>query len=133
MNKSTRDKWQVRLAALVIFVLGFAAGALALDAYRSWTRAGERGERGRERFFERTLERLKLDESQKAQVRQIMADAREQMRAADRETEPRRAEIRRQSDERLQKVLTPEQWQQFQQLKEEMRGRRRGRRGPPEP
>ena len=42
---------------------------------------------------------------------------------------------RQQTDERLQKVLTPEQWQQFQQLTKEFRDRRgervgeKGRRG----
>jgi len=138
MNNITRNKWQVRLAAFVIFVLGFAAGALALNAFRAWSR-GAGGERGRGRF-ERTFDRLQLTEEQRAQVRQILSDAREQMRGVERESEPRRAEIRRQSDERLRQVLTPEQWQQFQQLKEETRGRRRGRGrrgggpdGPPEP
>jgi Spy/CpxP family protein refolding chaperone len=134
MNNAMRNKWQVRLAALAIFVLGFAAGALALNAYRSWTRASRRVERGRDRF-ERTFEQLQLNDGQKEQVRQILADAREQMRAAERENEPRFAEIRRQSDERLRQVLTPEQWERFQQMKEEMRARRRGRGrrdGPPE-
>lgn len=128
MNNFTRNKWQVRLAALAIFVLGFVAGALALDAYRGWARQQRRAERGPDRF-ERTFERLQLEEGQKTQVRQILADAREQMRAAQREQEPRFAEIRRQSDERLRQVLTPEQWERFQQMKEEMRGRRRGGRG----
>ena len=36
---------------------------------------------------------------------------------------PRVTEIRRQADEQLQKTLTPEQWQQFQQMRDEMRGR----------
>jgi hypothetical protein len=34
-----RSSWQVRAAAAVIFLLGFAAGALALNAYRAWRRA----------------------------------------------------------------------------------------------
>jgi len=38
------------------------------------------------------------------------------------------AAVRQQADERLQKVLTPEQWKQFQQERDEMRSReRRGR------
>jgi periplasmic protein CpxP/Spy len=125
MNNMMRNKWQVRLAALAVFLLGFVAGALALNAYRGWSRA-TRAERGGGRF-ERTIERLQLNDEQKTQVRQILADAREQMRAAQRESEPRFAEIRRQSDERMRRVLTPEQWERFQQMKEEMRGRRRGR------
>ena len=39
-------------------------------------------------------------------------------------------EIRRQADGRLQTVLTPEQWQQFQTVRDEMRQRRGGRGGP---
>lgn len=128
MEKTARNKWQVRVAALAVFVLGFAAGALALNAYQSWSRAaGRENRRGR---FEQVLERLQLTGEQKTEVRQILADARGQMRAIDRESEPRRAEIRQRTDERLQKVLTPEQWEQFQRMKDEMRGpRRRGRGG----
>lgn len=128
MNSMMRNKWQVRLAALCIFVLGFAAGALALNAYRGWARG--RGREGGRRHFERTLfERLQLTGEKRAQAEEILSDARRQMDEARRESEPRFAEIRRQTDERLRQVLTPEQWQQFQQLKEEERGRRRGRRG----
>ena len=136
MNNITRNKWQVRLAAFVIFALGFAAGALALNAYRAWTRAEGGGGGGRGRGgFERVIERLDLTAEQRAQVRQILDDARAEMDAMRRESEPRFAEVRRRSDERLRQVLTPEQWQQFQQMKEEMRGRRRGRGegGPPRP
>ena len=35
------------------------------------------------------------------------------------------AAVRQQADERLQKVLTPEQWKQFQQERDEMRSRER--------
>jgi len=128
MNNITRNKWQVRLAAFIIFVLGFAAGALALNAYRSWTRAETHGP-GRGRGLERVVERLDLTAEQRAQVRQILDEARAEIDAMRRESEPRFEEVRRRSDERLRQVLTPEQWQQFQKMKEEMRGRRRGRKG----
>ena len=39
MDRIAKGKWQVRLAALAVFVLGFAAGALALNAYRAGRRA----------------------------------------------------------------------------------------------
>ena len=126
MNSVMRNKWQVRLAALCIFVLGFVAGALALNAYRGWARG--RGREGGRRHFERSLfDRLQLTAEQRARAEQILSDARRQVEEARRESEPRFAEIRRQSDERLRQVLTPEQWQQFQQMKEEARGKRRGR------
>lgn len=128
MDRVAKNKWQVRLAALVIFTLGAAAGALALNAYRSWSHASAGPDGGRGDRFARMLERLNLTPEQKTEVQQILADTREQVRAARAETEPRMAEIRRHTDERLQKILTAEQWQQFQQMKDEMRRGRRGRR-----
>jgi Spy/CpxP family protein refolding chaperone len=131
MDRIAKGKWQVRLAALAVFVLGFAAGALALNAYRAWSAGGIRGEHRRDRF-EQMAERLQLSEEQRAQVKQILSETRAHLRALHKESEPRFEEIRRQTDERLQQVLTPEQFQQFQQMKAEPRrgrGGPRGRRG----
>ena len=119
MNNVIRNRWQVRVAAVIIFILGFTAGILALNVYRHVVR-GEPGNR-----IDQLAERLNLTADQKAKVQEIFSDTREQLRAVRQETEPKMADIRRQADGRLQTVLTPEQWQQFQKLREE-----RGRRGP---
>ena len=126
MDITSKRKWQVRIAALLIFLLGFAAGALALNAYKRWRGTGN--EFSRQDRFERMLDSLQLSADQKTQVHQILGDTREQLQSLRKESEPRVAEIRRQADERLQKVLTPEQWKQFQQERDKMRSRdRRGR------
>ena len=121
MEKTSKSKWQVRVAVILIFVLGFAAGALALNVYHRWrTGAGHR------QGFEQMVDRLQLNNDQKTQVQQIFSDAREQLGALRKEHDPRMAEIRQHTDERLQKVLTPDQWKQFQQMRDETRkGRRR--------
>jgi Spy/CpxP family protein refolding chaperone len=125
MDITNKRKWQVRLAALLIFLLGFAAGALALNVYKRWGRTGVASRQDR---FERMLDSLKLSADQKTQVNQIVSDTRTQLQSLRKESEPRVAEIRRQADERLQKVLTPDQWKQFEQEREKLRGRdRRGR------
>jgi len=121
MNNIVKNRWQVRVAAAIIFVLGFTAGILALNVYRGFARGD-----GRDRF-ERMSDRLNLNADQKSKVQQIFSDAREQMGALRRESEPRINEIRLQADERLQQVLTPEQWQQFQKMRSEGRERRGGR------
>ena len=126
MDKSSKNKWQVRAAALLIFLLGFTAGALALNAYRAWAHVRRPDQ------FAQMLERLHLSAEQRTQVQQIFGDTREQLQALRRESAPRVAEIRRKADERLQQVLTPEQWQRFQQMRDERRspdrrGRERGR------
>jgi len=122
MTNVTKNRWQVRIAATIIFVLGFTAGILALNVYRGW------GPHGGNRMDELS-ERLQLTADQKTKVQEIFNDTREQLRAVRRETEPRMDEIRRQADGRLQTVLTPDQWQQFQRLRDERgrRGRGRGR------
>ena len=125
MNNIVKNRWQVRVAAAVIFVLGFTAGILALNVYRGYVRAGAPRDR-----IEQLSERLNLTPDQKTKVQEIFSDTREQLRALRRESEPRVTEIRRQADERFQQVLTPEQWQQFQTVRNEMRDRRGGRGGP---
>ncbi len=125
MDNDTKNRWQVRVAALIIFVLGFAAGILALNVYRGLAS----GPRSRDRM-EQLTERLNLSADQKTKVQLILGDTRDQLRAVRRESEPKVNEIRRQADARLQEVLTPEQWQQFQTIRHEMRGRRGGRGGP---
>ena len=128
MNNIVRNRWQVRVAAAVIFVLGFTAGILALNVYRRARPFNGSGNR-----MDELSERLKLTADQKTKVQEIFSDTREQINGVRHEMEPRMNEIRRQADGRLQTVLTPEQWQQFQKLRDERQHRGRGPRGPDGP
>ena len=121
MDKITKSKWQLRVAAMIIFLLGFAGGALAFNAYRAWTRSHI--ETSRQSEFDEMLDRLKLTNEQKTQVHQILGETRAELQALRKESEPRVNEIRQRTGERLQKVLTPEQWKQFQQSRDERRAR----------
>ena len=122
MNNIVKTKWQIRVAVVVIFLLGFAAGILALNVYRGWVRAAGPG-RGEDRF-EQMSARLQLNAEQKTKMQQVLGDTREQLRALRKDSEPRVSEIRKQTDQRLQQILTPDQWQRFQQMRDEMRSRR---------
>lgn len=126
MNIGFGNKWKLRAAALLIFLLGAAAGALAPRAYSAWFREGRQRQRER---FEQMLDRLQLSAEQRTQVQQTLGEAREQFRSIRRESEGREDEVRRRADERLRQIMTPEQWQQFQQMMSERGGQRRGRRG----
>ena len=121
MNITTKNRWQVRLIAAIIFALGFTTGILAVNLYRSLARNVTPRDR-----FEQLSDRLQLNADQKTKVQQIFGDTRDQLRALRKESEPKMAEIRSQADGRLQQVLTPEQWKKFQSMREEMRQRRRG-------
>jgi TRAP-type C4-dicarboxylate transport system, periplasmic component len=116
---SNKFNWQVRLAALGIFLLGFVAGALALNAYHVWFGASQ--PLTREQRYERIFEQLSLSEEQKTEVQKIVAETREDVHNLRKETEPRMKEIRSRTSEKLQKVLTPEQWEKFQKLRNEMK------------
>ena len=125
MNNIVKNRWQVRVAAAIIFVLGFTAGILALNLYRRVAHRDEPRDR-----LEQLSQRLDLNADQKTKVQQIFSDTREQLRALRRESEPRVNEIRREADEKLQQVLTPDQWQRFQKIRSEARERRGGGHGP---
>jgi Spy/CpxP family protein refolding chaperone len=124
MENHTRSKWVLRAVILGVFVLGFVAGAFALNLYRNWARRGPA--RGGDRF-EQLSTRLQLKDDQKPKVKQIFDDSREQLRTLRKESEPRVNDIRQQTDTRLKEVLTTEQWQRFEQMRNEMRSRRAGR------
>ena len=119
MEKTRNSKWHVRIAAILIFVLGLSAGALGLNVYQRW----RSGSQSRRQEFVQMLDRLQLNSDQKTQVQQIFSDARAQLQAVRKDADPRVTGIRQQTDEKLQKVLTPEQWKQFQQMRSEMRSK----------
>ncbi|MGH9936580.1 MAG: periplasmic heavy metal sensor [Blastocatellia bacterium] len=121
MEDNSKRKWQIRAAVLLIFLLGFLAGALVLNIYHKRRYGPPRGA-GR---YEQVIDSLNLTAEQKAQVEQIMKETRVRMIEIRRQSEPRISEVRQQTDERLKAVLTPEQWAQWQRMTSEIRGRRR--------
>lgn len=127
MDNKDKNRWKVRGAVLAIFLLGFVAGLLAFNVYYKWSDNKPRQSNNQNRL-EQTFERLQLDESQKSQVRGIFNDARAQIQEMRKADSLRRKEVRRQTDERLQKVLNDNQWQQFQQIRSETEDSQREKR-----
>ena len=119
MNIEGKSKWQIRMATLAIFVLGFIAGAFAFNAYFLWFGAAK--EPTKQEKYEEAFNKLGLNETQKAEVQRIFGETRDSIQKMRQETDPRLLEIRNQNDEKLQKVLTNEQWQVFQQEREKIR------------
>jgi Spy/CpxP family protein refolding chaperone len=118
MNSNNKFNWQVRIAVLSVFLLGFVAGGLALNAYHVWFAASSPTKQQR---FERIFDQLSLSDVQKTDVQKIVGETREEIQALRKESEPRVKEIRGRADERFQKVFTPEQWQRFQNLRDTLR------------
>ena len=125
MDSKTKSKWQVRFAVLIIFVIGFVAGGLAMNFYRD--KRGPSQSSPMRGSFSRVVEQLNLSPEQKIEVEKILEETRAQLIEIRKESGPKFREVRMQTDERLRAVLTPEQWEQFQQIMKETRHRRRGR------
>jgi Spy/CpxP family protein refolding chaperone len=127
MDSNPKSRWQVRIAVVTIFVVGFVAGALALNIYRGrqWSSSRALG-RG---VFEQMLDKLNLSAEQRTQVGEIFDDARAELTQLRKESGPKFREVRERTDERLQSVLTAEQWQEFRQLTSESRRSRQRRMG----
>lgn len=119
MNIESKSKWQIRLATLGIFVIGFIAGAFALNAYYLWFGAAKQPTK--QERYEDAFNRLGLNESQKTEIQKVFGETRENIQKMRQESEPRLQEIRSQNDEKLQRILTPEQWQAFQQERDRFR------------
>ena len=127
MEAASKNKWQVRIATVTIFALGFAAGALALNVYRGYHPAGARSD-DRGKMFEKALDGLNLSDDQRARIDQILADTRSQLKDLRKESQPKFMQVREQTRQRIQQVLTPDQWQQFQEVTKRARDDRGQRR-----
>ena len=126
METSVNNKWQIRLAVLLIFVIGFVAGALTMNVYRA--RHGSASPESHRSRFERVMEQLNLTAEQRDQMKAIFEEARAQLTEMRKESGPKFREVRENTDARLRAVLTSEQWEQFQKLTSGHR-ERRSRRG----
>jgi len=119
MNRESRFNWQVRVVALSIFLLGFVAGALALNAYHVWFAAAP--SETRQQRFDRILDQVQLTDAQKTDFQRVMGETKEEFQNLRKDQDPLEAAIRSRADEKLKGILKPEQWEKFQRLRKEFR------------
>ena len=119
-------RWQIVGAALVLFAVGCLVGALSMNLYHRRNLSGS--DWSRRAAFDKALKQISLNADQQAKVDAILADTRNQLREVRKEESPRVGEIRRKTRERLQSVLTPDQWHQLQEQMKSVADRRNGER-----
>lgn len=117
MDRENKFNWKVRMATLGIFLLGAVAGALALNAYQIWF--GGASNTTRQQRFEKVINQVELSDSQKAEFQKIMSETREEFKNMPPNPEVDKIKLR--ADEKVKKVLTPEQWEKFQRLRDDFR------------
>ncbi len=113
MERESKFNWKIRIATLSIFLLGFVAGVLALNAYNVWSNAALSNTR--QPRYERMLDQVKLSDEQKAGVQKVMSETRDEFKNLP--PNPQVGEIRNRADEKLKKIFTSRQWEEFQALR----------------
>ena len=132
------------LIAVAIFVLGMLFGS-TLERWMGYaamgpvgpgfTRwggpppGGKGGPRGHQRILHRFSRELDLTENQKQKMRAILDESRERMRDVRRQVEQTMKPVLEESKSRIREILTSEQQEKYDRIREEMdRRMRRGRR-----
>ena len=128
MESRTPNQAKAILIVLVIFVFGFAAGALSMNLYlRSGDapRAHERnGKPPQEHFLGKMTDRLHLLPEQQNQIRAILDDTFGQYDAIRKDIDPRIDEVRQKGRDRIRAVLSSEQLPEFEKMVSEWDSRR---------
>lgn len=119
MSEKSNFNWQVRTAALSIFLLGFVAGALAFGAYNVWF--GASAKPTRQQRYEKIFDELSLSDSQKTDVQKVIGETKIELENFKKEGEPKYLEIRSRADGRFKQIMSPEQWNKFETLREELK------------
>lgn len=131
MRPMESKRWGVMGAALALFILGCLVGALGMNLYHR--RYSANNGWARRAAFQQALKQLNLSVDQQARVAAILADTRSQLRDVRKEESPRVGDIRRKTRERLQSVLTPDQWRQLQEQMKRSESNRIGEHFDPQP
>ncbi len=111
--------WKAFLGATGIFLLGALAGGLVTHrVYQRHIRAFLRGEPQpvTNLIVRRLSWRLRLDETQRAQLRTIIRDTQSEMAGVRREMRPKIKDILERAEQRVRDTLRPDQQEKFDKL-----------------
>ena len=129
------NKNKARMVVLTIFIVGFAAGVLSMNLYER-LRGNKPPERGKPQdFIIRKMEdRLNLTSDQEGKIKGILDETFEQYKQISKEMEPklkeyepRFAEVRTKTRERIRELLTDKQMPGFEKMLEEFDKEREAR------
>jgi len=112
--------WKSILAVVLVFLLGMAAGGLLTAKLiqrraRLWFAGAPPGVAS-EFVAGRLARQLRLDAVQREQVRDIVRDSQQEMRALYRQVRPQAQEVFARSENRIREILRPEQREVYDRL-----------------
>ena len=125
MESKSNSQSKARVIVVSVFVIGFAAGALALNLYQQLTASkGKDGPRnGTEVLIRRMNEKVGLSSDQQDQIKKILDETNDKYREIRKDLEPRIKDfeprfnaVRQESRDRIRGLLTSEQLPKYEQM-----------------
>lgn len=134
MEGKSSSKNKARLIVMIVFIIGFAAGALSLNLYQRLTSTNDEANRnnsgpeltGNEYIVNKMSQRLGLSPEQQEQIKAILEERNSRFRAIRtemeplmKEFEPRFSAIRQESRDKIRAVLKEDQRPKYEELLQE--------------
>lgn len=125
MESNSNSQSKARLIVVSVFVIGFAAGALALNLYQSLNGSNKKDPRrgGTEFLIGRMNEEVGLTSDQQETIRKILDETSEKYKQIRVEIdplvkpfEPRFNSVRQESRDRIRALLTSEQLPKYEEM-----------------
>ena len=125
MDSNTNSQTKARVIVVSVFVIGFVAGALALNLYQRLTSSGNKDmpHNGTEFLIKRMNDKVGLTSEQQEQIKKILdetndkyRDIRKDMEPRIKDFEPRFNTVRQESRDRVRALLTPDQLPKYEQM-----------------
>ena len=125
MESKSKSQSKARVIVVSVFMIGFAAGALALNLYQQLTASkGKDGPRnGTEVLIRRMNEKVGLSSDQQEQIKKILDETNDKYREIRKDLEPRIKDfeprfnaVRQESRDRIRGLLTSEQLPKYEQM-----------------
>ena len=124
--ESNTSQSKARLIVVSVFVIGFAAGALALNLYQQLTSSSkEKGPRnGAEFLINKMNDKVGLTRNQQDQIRKILEETNDKYRELRitviepriHDVEPQFNAVRQESRARIRALLTPDQLPKYEEM-----------------
>src|SRR5712692_425422 len=125
MDSNTNSQTKARVIVVSVFVIGFVAGALALNLYQRLTSSSNKDmpRNGTEFLIKRMNDKVGLSSAQQDQIKKILdetndkyRDIRKDMEPRIKDFEPRFNTVRQESRDRIRALLTPDQLPKYEQM-----------------
>jgi hypothetical protein len=126
MESKSNSQSKARFIVVSVFVIGFAAGALALNLYQQLTasKGKDRPQHGAEFLVNKMNEKVGLTQGQQDLIRKILDETNDKYRDLRinviepriKDVEPQLNAVRQESRDRIRALLTAEQLPKYEQM-----------------